>query len=125
MSATVTTLTPTIGVEITGLSGSELVDRQAADQCQAALDEHGVVVYREVNIDDEDLLAFSRMLGTLVVQPTGEHKYPEIQTITLDPSKTNVMLAAYRQGTTPSGRTVMVLSGGNVERSALAEILAY
>jgi threonine dehydratase len=36
-----------------------------------------------------------------------------------------VALAAYRQGTTPSGRTVMVLSGGNVERSALAEILAY
>jgi threonine dehydratase len=36
-----------------------------------------------------------------------------------------VALAAYRQGTTPRGRTVMVLSGGNVERSALAEILAY
>ena len=98
MSATVTTLTPTVGVEITGVSASELVDRQAADECQAALDGHGVVVYREVNIDDDDLLAFSRMLGTLVVQPTGEHKYPEIQTITLDPSKTNVMLAAYRQG---------------------------
>ena len=98
MSATVTTLTPAVGVEITGLSGSELVDRQAANGCLAALDGHGVVVYREVNIDDDDLLAFSRMLGTLVVQPTGEHKYPEIQTITLDPSKTNVMLAAYRQG---------------------------
>ena len=98
MSETVTTLTPAIGVEITGLSGNELVDRQAADECQALLAEHGVVVYREVHIDDDDLLAFSRMLGTLVVQPTGEHKYPEIQTITLDPSKTNVMLAAYRQG---------------------------
>ncbi len=34
-----------------------------------------------------------------------------------------VALAAYRQGTTPSGRTVIILSGGNVEPSALAEIL--
>ena len=30
--------------------------------------------------------------------PTGEHEYPEIQTITLDPSKTDALLASYRQG---------------------------
>lgn len=35
-----------------------------------------------------------------------------------------VALAAYRQGSTPAGRTVMVLSGGNVEPSALADMLA-
>jgi threo-3-hydroxy-L-aspartate ammonia-lyase len=35
-----------------------------------------------------------------------------------------VGLAAYRQGVTPPGRTVMVLSGGNVEPSILADILA-
>ncbi len=35
-----------------------------------------------------------------------------------------VGLAAYRQGATPQGRTVMILSGGNVERSVLADILA-
>ncbi len=35
-----------------------------------------------------------------------------------------VGLAAYRQGATPPGRTVMILSGGNVERSTLADILA-
>ena len=34
-----------------------------------------------------------------------------------------VALAAYRQGATPPGRTVMVLSGGNVEPSLLADIL--
>ena len=33
-------------------------------------------------------------------------------------------LAAYRQVATPPGRTVMVLSGGNVEPSTLADILA-
>ena len=32
-------------------------------------------------------------------------------------------LAAYRQGATTPGATVMILSGGNVEPSALADIL--
>jgi threo-3-hydroxy-L-aspartate ammonia-lyase len=34
-----------------------------------------------------------------------------------------VALAAYRQGATPPGRTVMILSGGNVEPEMLREIL--
>jgi threonine dehydratase len=34
-----------------------------------------------------------------------------------------VALAAYRQTATPTGATVMILSGGNVEPSALADIL--
>jgi alpha-ketoglutarate-dependent taurine dioxygenase len=98
MSITVTPLTPHVGVEITGLSGHDLVDRGAADDCLASLRQHGVVVYRDANIDDDDLIAFSRLLGEISVVPTGEHERPEIQTITLDPSKTNALLAAYRQG---------------------------
>src|SRR5262249_9123095 len=35
-----------------------------------------------------------------------------------------VALAAYRQGSTPPGRTVMILSGGNIEPTMLQEILA-
>jgi threo-3-hydroxy-L-aspartate ammonia-lyase len=35
-----------------------------------------------------------------------------------------VALAAYRRGETPPGRTVMVLSGGNIDRLALTDILA-
>jgi threo-3-hydroxy-L-aspartate ammonia-lyase len=34
-----------------------------------------------------------------------------------------VALAAYRQGSTPPGRTVMVLSGGNIEPVMLQQIL--
>src|SRR5271166_1837485 len=87
----------TIGLALTGMTAADLAAPQAAADAQRALDEHGVVVYREVNHDDE-LLAFSRRLGTLVTQPTGEHRHPEIQTITLDPTKTNALLASYRQG---------------------------
>lgn len=35
-----------------------------------------------------------------------------------------VSLAAYRQGRTPPGPTVVILSGGNIEPAALADILA-
>jgi len=98
MSSVVTPLTPHIGGEITGISGDELVDRRVADECLAALEQYGVVVYREIDITDEDLIAFSRLLGEVAVVPTGEHEHPEIQTITLDPTKTNALLASYRQG---------------------------
>jgi alpha-ketoglutarate-dependent taurine dioxygenase len=98
MTVISTPLRPNVGVEITGMSGPDLVDRGAADECLAMLQRYGVVVYREVHIDDAALVAFSRLLGEIAVVPTGEHEYPEIQTITLDPSKTNAMLASYRQG---------------------------
>lgn len=98
MTITTTPLTPHVGVEIAGVSGVRLVDRAAADDCLAALDRYGVVVYREVDIADADLVALSRLLGEVVANPTGEHEHPEIATITLDPAKTDAVLAWYRQG---------------------------
>src|SRR5947208_3210568 len=97
-SVTVAPLTPDVGVEITGRSGRVLVTPPAADDCRAMLQQYGVVVYRDAHINDDDLIALSRMLGDVVVVPTGEHEHPEIQTITLDPAKTNARLAGYRQG---------------------------
>jgi alpha-ketoglutarate-dependent taurine dioxygenase len=87
-----------VGAEITGLQGSDLVRRVIADECLAALDRHGVLVFREINISDADLVEFSRLLGEVVPNPTGEHEFPEIATITLDPAKTDAVLAWYRQG---------------------------
>jgi alpha-ketoglutarate-dependent taurine dioxygenase len=98
MNTTVTPLGPNIGVEIAGLSGGQLVDRAVADEALAALEQHGVVVYREANLADPDLVAFSRMLGQVVIAPHGnDETYPEISHISLDPSKD--ALAEYRRGT--------------------------
>ncbi|NUU23525.1 MAG: TauD/TfdA family dioxygenase [Streptomycetaceae bacterium] len=97
MPATSTPLGPTTGVEITGLSGRALVDRGVADECRAALESHGVVVYREAHVDDDDLVAFSRLLGDVVPLPMGGHDHPEIQRITRDAAKSR--LAAYREAT--------------------------
>lgn len=91
-------ITPAFGVEITGIRATDLEDPHAAARVQAALDRYGVVVYREVHLDDDELLAFSRRLGSVLVQPTGEHRHPEIQTITMDPTRTNPTLASYRKG---------------------------
>ncbi|MFF0011397.1 TauD/TfdA dioxygenase family protein [Streptomyces sp. NPDC005374] len=98
MAVTVTEPTPTTGVEITGLSGSRLVDRAVAKECRSALEQRGVVIYRGADIDDDDLVAFSRLLGRVVPLPRGGHPtHREIQRITRDPSKSP--LAAYREST--------------------------
>ncbi len=98
MSVTVTPLGPHLGVEITGMSGGDLPTTAAAAACLETLARHGVVIYREAHISDSDLVSFSRLLGRVVLNPTGEHERAEIATITLDPAKTDATLAWYRKG---------------------------
>ncbi|OAA25862.1 putative taurine catabolism dioxygenase [Frankia sp. EI5c] len=98
MAVTVSAISPEVGVEIAGAEGHQLVGETAAAECRALLEKHGVVVYREVNIGDEDLVAFSRLLGTVVVAPMGGlDGLPEVSKITLDPAES--VLAPYRRGT--------------------------
>jgi len=63
-----------------------------------------------VTVSESEILAAVRELAHrahLVSEPSGA-----------------VALAAYRQGSTPPGPTVMILSGGNIEPHLLAQILA-
>ncbi len=98
MSVTTEQITPEIGLEVTGLSGHELVDPARAAECQAALDAHGVVVYREAGIGDADLLAFTEMLGTVVIPKMGGlEEHPGVDVISLDPAES--ALAKFRRST--------------------------
>ncbi|TCN55964.1 alpha-ketoglutarate-dependent taurine dioxygenase [Rhodococcus sp. SMB37] len=98
MAYTVTDIGPTTGVEISGLSGAELVDQGVADVASDALNRRGVVVFREANLSDGDLVAFSRLLGKVAQLPLGgDSEHPEIQKVTRDATKSK--LAAYREGT--------------------------
>ncbi|MCX4090807.1 TauD/TfdA dioxygenase family protein [Nocardia sp. alder85J] len=98
MAYSVTELTPTTGVQINGLSGAALVDPGVAAECAAALELRGVVIYRDAHLDDDQLVAFSRLLGTVVPLPLGgEPRHPEIQKVTRDAAQSK--LAAYREGT--------------------------
>jgi alpha-ketoglutarate-dependent taurine dioxygenase len=86
-----------VGLEIVGMTGSDLVTAEAAEECRAALDRYGVVVYRTVHLGDADLLAFSRLLGKVVVPPVNDAgDLPEVATITMDPAKSK--LAKVRKG---------------------------
>ena len=104
-------ITPTVGLEITGLRGADLLGNGAAEHVRDALDRHGVLVYREIHINDDELLALSRRLGAVVVQSTGEHRLPEIQTITLDPTKTDALRVL------PSGQLPMAHRRARLRRS--------
>jgi alpha-ketoglutarate-dependent taurine dioxygenase len=98
MSVTTQQITPEIGLEVTGLAGHELVDPARAAECHAALDAHGVVVYREAGIGDADLLAFTEMLGTVVIPKMGGlEEHPGVDVISLDPAESS--LAKYRRST--------------------------
>ena len=88
----------TIGIEITGISGRAFLDRGVADECLTALEKHGVVIYRGADIEDAELVEFSRMLGNVVVAPRGNlPDHPEIAPVTLDPTRNE--LAAYLHST--------------------------
>lgn len=97
MTITTQELSPNIGVEIRGMRGHDLVDPEVARACLQSLDRHGVVVYREAHIEDADLVAFSRMLGDVVVPKVNDPgEYPEVAQITMDPTQS--VLASVRAG---------------------------
>ncbi len=98
MSVTASPLEPEIGVEITGVHGDAFVDPNVAAQCQDLLDRHGVVVCRDAKIADDDLIAFSRLLGTVHERPNSEDSgYPELFIVSLDPELSTA--AAVQPGT--------------------------
>jgi alpha-ketoglutarate-dependent taurine dioxygenase len=98
MPASAIPLSPAIGLEIAGLGAGALLERRAADECLAAIERHGVVVYRDADLDDEQLVALTRLLGDVLVVPRGAVEgHPEVAPVTRD--RTKDAMAAYRQGT--------------------------
>jgi alpha-ketoglutarate-dependent taurine dioxygenase len=89
-------LSPTVGAEVTGVDSMRLLDDETLPaRTLDALEEHGVLVFRGLHLDDATQVAFSRRLGRLEVLGKGEH--PEIFRVTLDPAKNPV--ASYLRGT--------------------------
>nr|WP_206038471.1 TauD/TfdA family dioxygenase [Rhodococcus sp. 105337] len=86
-----TALSPSLGVEVTGLDS--LDDDTVVAQLLEALKWRGVLLVRGLNLDDDAQLAFSRKLGKVVTPAPGQ----EIFTVSLDPAKTPS--AEYLKGT--------------------------
>jgi alpha-ketoglutarate-dependent taurine dioxygenase len=87
-------LSPTVGAEVLEVDADRLLhDRALPDALFEALEEHGVLLFPEIGIDDEEQVAFGRRLGDLVARPG--HPIPEITAITQDPGNP---LAEYLRG---------------------------
>jgi alpha-ketoglutarate-dependent taurine dioxygenase len=87
-------MTPTVGAEVLEVDRDRLLhDPALPDAVLAALEEHGVLLFREIGVDDEEQVAFGRRLGELVARPG--HPVPEITAITQDPGN---HLAEYLRG---------------------------
>lgn len=87
-------LTSTIGAEVIDLDRDRLLhDSGLPDAILDALEEYGVLLFREVGVDDDEQVAFGRRLGNLVARQG--HLIPEITVITQGPDN---HLAEYLQG---------------------------
>lgn len=90
-----------IGAEVTIADRAALLDDSTAREVLDALEEHTVLVFRELDLDDAAQVAFSRKLGEVVILGSGKaapgNPYPEIFKVTLDTKKNPV--ADYLKGT--------------------------
>jgi len=95
-SLTLEPLGATVGAEVHGVERSQLVDDDALPaRCMEALEEHGVLVFRSLDIDDETQMGFSKRLDDVGKAEPAEP--PRIFTVTLDPAKNPA--AEYLRGT--------------------------
>jgi alpha-ketoglutarate-dependent taurine dioxygenase len=88
MSNRIVPLTPRIGAKVL-VSRRDVLDPAFASECRDALERHGVLLFPQVGLDDEQQVAFSRNLGDVVPQgprrPDGTQEV--VFKITLDPKE--------------------------------------
>ena len=89
-------LSSSVGAEVLDVDRHRLVhDPAVPGGVIDALEEHGVLLFRAIGVDDEEQVAFGRRLGELVVRPG--YPIPEINVITQDPGNS---MAEYLRGNT-------------------------
>ena len=80
-----------IGAEVTIGDKAALLDDSTARAVLDALEEHSVLVFRDLHMDDAAQVEFSRKLGDVVILGSGTgNPYPEIFTVTLNKDKNPV-----------------------------------
>jgi alpha-ketoglutarate-dependent taurine dioxygenase len=96
MSVVTTQSLGIVGAELAGVHPDHLLDDPGFPAaCMASLEEHGVLVFRGLDIDDETQIEFSRRLDQVGKPVPAEP--PRIFLVTLDPAKNPV--ADYLRGT--------------------------
>lgn len=86
----------TVGAEVHGVDRAHLIRDDALPvQCMEALEEHGVLVFRELHVDDDTQIVFSKRLDDVGKEEPAPA--PRIFMVTLDPAKNPA--AEYLHGT--------------------------
>ncbi|GAB2658634.1 TauD/TfdA dioxygenase family protein [Nocardia goodfellowii] len=81
-------LSARVGVEVLDVDADRLLhDDALAGRCVSLLEQHGVVLFREVHAGDEIQVAFARKLGPLV--QFGKYANPDVMEISFDPANPN------------------------------------
>lgn len=86
MSESFVPLTPRVGAKSV-VRRDRVLDPAFADECLAALDRYGVLLFPQVDFDDDEQVAFSRNLGDVIPQgrPLPDGSQEVVFKITLDP----------------------------------------
>jgi len=69
MAIELTSLHPTLGAEVRGVDLTRPVVSEVFAEIEAAFNRHGILVFPEQPVTDEQQLAFSRLFGALEVNP--------------------------------------------------------
>lgn len=86
-----------IGASVSDLTPGDLLDEDTAEWLLDALERYGVLVFRDLHIDDPTQVEFARCLGEPESFPVPGADHPEIFTVSLDPDK--ALAAEYLKGT--------------------------
>ena len=95
---TINKLNDSVGAEVAGLDPAQLAfDDSLGEAILDALEDNGVLVFRDMRLDPEAQVAFCRRLGEVDHSSDGHHPVAGIYPITLDKSKNSS--AEYMKGT--------------------------
>lgn len=98
MSVITTEKLGAVGAEVKGVDKQRLLDDDEPPAAVLdALEENGVLVFRDLHMDDATQVAFSKRLGEVEVLPNADGEFPEIFRVSLDPAKSRS--ARYLKGT--------------------------
>ncbi|MFI1235688.1 TauD/TfdA dioxygenase family protein [Nocardia salmonicida] len=87
MTITIEKLGHAVGAEVIGVRREQLLDDdRVAETVMTALEENGVLVFRDLHLDPETQVAFCRTLGQVDTSP-GHHPVQGIYRVSLDAAK--------------------------------------
>jgi taurine dioxygenase len=94
MTLTVTKLSPNVGAEISGIDLSKDLSPEAADKIRQAWLDHGVIIFRDQDLDDHTQVRVAEIFGELKMRPFGKKQRAESQINQDDPYDGYTMLVS-------------------------------